>query len=165
MGESTKVCSKCLQEFDHDCFSIRSDTGRLRSRCKKCIVVASSTWEKENRGVRNQRVTNYRRTLSGWLSNTYTHMQQRVRGNRKRTEVRGFDEYFGLPLVGRAEFYLWARGRVFEMYQVWKRSGYRLTSRPTVDRIDPKLGYVLINMRFLTFSENSRLGALSRWAK
>jgi hypothetical protein len=41
-------------------------------------------------------------------------------------------------------------------------SGYDRKLTPTVDRINTELGYEIHNMRWLTHSENSRLGGRAK---
>jgi hypothetical protein len=47
------------------------------------------------------------------------------------------------------------------MFEIYKSSEFNRKLAPTVDRIDSSKGYSLDNMRWLTHSENSRLGSIS----
>lgn len=47
------------------------------------------------------------------------------------------------------------------MFSTWEESKYNRKLTPTVDRIDSTLGYLESNMRWLTHSENSRLGGMA----
>ena len=86
---------------------------------------------------------------------TYDSMQNRVAGHK---DIR----YLGLEIISRVSFYEWAQNRVdFNMlFLLWKEGGHKLKLKPTVDRIDSSRGYMIENMRWLTFSENSRLGGM-----
>lgn len=102
----------------------------------------------------------YERTRKGKLMRIYRNMQSRVTGiQRKKAHL-----YLGKELLPREQFYDWALSSdEFELlYRGWVDSGYDRRLAPTVDRIDSEKGYTLDNMRWLTHSENSRLGALSR---
>lgn len=75
--------------------------------------------------------------------------------------------YKGLPILTREEFYKWAnRQKSFDrLYQGYKDSGYNISLSPSIDRINPKDGYVLGNMRWIKHWDNCRLGREARWAK
>lgn len=100
----------------------------------------------------------HRRTLKGFLESKYTAMSKRVRGldkNCLRTVA-------GLPIVDRQTFYDWAKEQtqLYSLFWTYECSGWDFKLCPTVDRIDPKNGYVLGNMRFVTQSDNA---SRSRW--
>lgn len=40
------------------------------------------------------------------------------------------------------------------LYSEWKKSGYKYSKTPTVDRIDYKKGYTMDNIQFLSFDGN-----------
>lgn len=99
----------------------------------------------------------YERTRGGKLMRLYRNMQSRVTG----VQWRKRHLYAGKELLSKDEFYAWAKqhpdfGR---LYDAWVESGYARALAPTVDRIDSSKGYTLDNMRWLTHSENSSLGA------
>lgn len=101
----------------------------------------------------------YWRTINGKLMATYNNMNRRVRGYVK-PEI-----YLGLGLLDRGEFYKWSKSdRDFnKLYNDWVKSDYDRKLSPSIDRIDSCDGYVLGNMRWITHSENSRLGSINRW--
>ena len=86
-------------------------------------------------------------------------MQSRITGVQKQK----FHLYQGKELLNREDFYNWSIGNpVFlEMFETYKNSEFDRKLAPTVDRVDSSKGYSLDNMRWLTHSENSRLGSLS----
>ena len=100
----------------------------------------------------------YHKTFFGKLMLTYNNMDRRVRGMVKE------HIYGGLDLLDRDVFYKWAKNN--EDYKIlfnkWVNSGYDRRLSPSIDRIDGNKGYILSNIRFLTHSENSRLGNMSR---
>lgn len=59
------------------------------------------------------------------------------------------------------EFKDWAetRGELPGLFRKWSVENFQLKFRPTIDRIDPNRGYRLDNIRWLSHSENSRLGS------
>jgi hypothetical protein len=105
----------------------------------------------------------YEKTKQGKLVRTYRNMQIRVWG---MLEAKAH-LYEGLPLLDRGDFYSWSlNNQSFnDLFDCWVVSGYSRKLSPSIDRINSSLGYVLENMRWLTHSENSRLGAMSRCSK
>lgn len=89
----------------------------------------------------------------------YRNMQSRITGVQKQK----FHLYEGKELLNRNDFYNWAidNSTFLQMFEVYKNSGFDRKFAPTVDRVDSSKGYILENMRWLTHSENSRLGSLS----
>lgn len=126
--------------------------------------------EEINRLQRERRKANdnlytqrYEKTKRGFLMRKYRNMQSRVTGVQKQKHHL----YHGKSLLDREEFYQWAMGHpIFHrLFTVWRESGYERKLCPTVDRIDPERGYELDNMQWITHSENSSRGALSRFGK
>jgi len=102
----------------------------------------------------------YEKTQKGFLVRKYRNMQSRIMGIQKLKSHL----YMGKSLLSRGEFYEWSIGNVafIKLFLSWKQSKYIRTLCPTVDRIDPQKGYEIENMRWITHSENSRLGAINR---
>jgi hypothetical protein len=75
--------------------------------------------------------------------------------------------YEGKFLLNKEEFYEWALSHkeYKRLHNNWVKSGYDRKLCPTVDRINSSEGYTKDNIRWLTHSENSRLGCLSRFGK
>jgi hypothetical protein len=87
-------------------------------------------------------------------------MQSRVTGIQKAK----YRLYANKKLIGRHEFYAWANNNqdFKRLWDEWLKGKFDRKLTPTVDRINSDLGYILSNMRWITHSENSRLGALSK---
>jgi hypothetical protein len=49
------------------------------------------------------------------------------------------------------------------LFEEWERSGYDTKLTPSIDRLDSGHGYTFDNMGWITHSENSTRGCLSRW--
>ncbi len=124
--------------------------------------------EKRNKRQRERRQLNgnkntksYEKTPNGFLMRCYRNMQSRVTGvQQKKAHL-----YKGLELMTRVEFYTWARQDkdFLGLFQAWERSEYDRKLCPSINRVDSKIGYTLPNVEWITQSENSRLGALSKW--
>lgn len=111
----------------------------------------------------NASTKKYERTPKGYLMRKYRNMQSRVTGVQKKKAHL----YKGLPILNRDEFYKWALNHSdFQyLFNEYVNNGYDRKFAPTVDRINSSKGYIIENMRWLTHSENSRLGAYSRHNK
>jgi hypothetical protein len=118
-------------------------------------------WQRQHRKKTNNIYTKrYEKTPNGFLMRMYRNMQSRVTGvQHSKSHL-----YYGKTLLCRQEFYDWAKNsdRFWELYNDWVFTGYNRKYTPTVDRIDSSIGYELTNMRWMTHSENSRLGTLSK---
>jgi hypothetical protein len=95
----------------------------------------------------------YRRTLDGTLKSKYCQMSKRIRGLDNRGKY-----YVGKDICSREVFYRWAytQPNTNRLWNAYVKSGFKLKLALTIDRIDSRKGYTIDNMRFVTFSENSR---------
>lgn len=102
----------------------------------------------------------YYKTRFGKIVMTYNNMNRRVRGYVKK------HIYEGLEILSREDFYNFAKDskEYNELYDKWVESNYDRKLSPSIDRIDSEGGYTLDNIRFITHSENSKLGSLKRWS-
>jgi len=103
----------------------------------------------------NSDTKKYEKTYKGYLMRKYRNMQSRVTGvQSKKAHL-----YLGLEILPRDDFYDWALSsdEFYLLFESYKTSEFDRKLAPTVDRIDPKIGYIISNMRWLTHSENSRL--------
>jgi len=105
----------------------------------------------------NKNTYTYEKTEKGFLMRKYRNMQSRVTGIQKKKAHL----YYGKELLPREEYYEWAlSNRSFHtLYTKWVESDYERKLCPTVDRINPKEGYFLENMEWVTHSVNSSRGA------
>lgn len=102
----------------------------------------------------------YERTKKGKLMRTYRNMQSRTLGI-----VKGKAHlYSGMEVLPRGEFYSWSLSdKEFNLlFEAWVDSGYNKKLSPSIDRKDTSKGYTKDNIRWLTHSENSRLGSINR---
>lgn len=95
----------------------------------------------------------YEKTPHGFLMRLYRNMQSRVTGVQKKKAHL----YFGLPLLPREDFYLWAKcsKSFWLLWRDWKQSGHDRRLTPTVNRKDSSRGYELDNVEWITHSANS----------
>lgn len=123
--------------------------------------------------LRNQRISRkangnlhtrrYEKTRKGFLMRKYRNMTSRVTG----VQHLKAHLYKGKEILDREDFYEWAVNSLdFDtLFENWKEGNYDRKLCPTVDRIDASKGYTVENMQWITHSENSRLGALSRYGQ
>lgn len=148
MAAFHKTCSKCEAPF----VPYRRH-GRV---CRAC----RNAQQRERRQSNGDRDTaKYEKTVSGFLMRVYRNMESRVKGVQKIKAHL----YVGKHLLGRDEFYTWARNSdVFlDLYTRWKASGYPRRLTPSVDRIDSSKGYTLDNIEWVPFYINCSRGATS----
>jgi|TARA_R110000744_G_scaffold350591_1_gene456290 hypothetical protein len=100
----------------------------------------------------------YHKTRKGKLMLTFNNMTRRVQGYVKP------HLYKGLEICARDVFYAWSLGsNSFEhLYNNWVDSDFKRRLSPSIDRIDTDKGYVLGNIQWITLSENSQKGSISR---
>lgn len=125
--------------------------------CTSCKNERQRNYRKSNSNSSTRR---YEKTVEGYLMRTYRNMLSRVKGVLKKKRHL----YEGLEILAKEEFYKWSKSdpdfiRLFIAYEL---EGYKASAAPSIDRIDSRKGYTPENIRWLSHSENSRLGALSR---
>jgi len=101
----------------------------------------------------------YEKTAGGFLMRVYRNMKSRVRGVQKsKAHI-----YKGLSILPRDDFYKMSRGdrEFWALWRDWVASRYDRKLTPSVHRVDPRRGYDLGNIEWLTSSENSRLGPIA----
>lgn len=135
-------CFTCDTEKDESQFYLRPDTGKFRTICRPCD---------------SQRNTAEHRTPDGYLADSYDRMVCRVEGRARSTASKRC--YTGLSILTRTDFMLWARTNeeFWRLYRVWVISNYNYKLSPSVNRIDPRKGYDLGNLEWLTHSMNCSL--------
>jgi len=124
--------------------------------------------ETKNRLQRERRLKNnnvetkrYEKTINGFLMRLYRNMKSRISGVQKGK----YHLYEGKELLSKDEFYEWAKSNdtFLMLFDEYKKSEYDRKLVPSVDRIDSSKGYEISNIEFVTHSENSRRGSLSKW--
>ena len=152
-----KSCSWCGTAKEESAFYLRAGTEQPRSQCKACDNERSRQYMRTHYKQPLNRNKAYKRTQRGFVVKVYHDMRARVEGRKKDRP-----NYAGLPILPRRVFYAWALQNedLRRLLNEYKASGYTLKLAPSIDRIDPKRGYVLDNIRFVTQSENSRKARL-----
>lgn len=102
----------------------------------------------------------YEKTKKGFLMRTYRNMKSRVSGiQRLKSHL-----YLGLTILPREDFYKFslASEDFNKLFDIWEASMYDRKLSPSINRINSNKGYILDNIEWVTHSENSRLGSISR---
>jgi len=102
----------------------------------------------------NAATKKYEKTKNGFLMRLYRNMQSRIAGVQRLKHHL----YKGKYILPRDKFYDWANQsqQFHDLFLLWELSGHERRLTPSVDRINPELGYDLSNMRWVTHSENSK---------
>lgn len=112
------------------------------------------------RSNKKSRIANskYWKTKKGKLMLTYNNMKRRVDGYVKP------HLYKGKEICDRNLFYQWSASdyNYNILYNNWVENGYDRKLSPSIDRIDASKGYLLDNIQWITHSDNSKKGAISR---
>lgn len=111
----------------------------------------------------NYHTKKYEKTKKGFLVRTYRNMLSRVNGVTKNKNHL----YLGLEILDKETFYDWSlNNSMFNMlFEVWQTFDYERKYTPSIDRINSKKGYTIDNIQWITFSENCKRGANSRFNK
>ena len=125
------------------------------------------TREEKNRKQREYRALNknkctakYEKTKNGFLMRLYRNMKSRVEG----VQYKKHHLYKGKSLLNKQLFYSWALSSddFHKLFKVWTVKKHKMTLCPSVDRINSAEGYSISNMEWVTHSENSRRGVISK---
>lgn len=146
-----KDCSSCGNSHPTEHYQKHS---RICRPCK-------NKKQRETRAKNGDSATKkYEKTPNGYLMRTYRNMESRVKGIQKLKAHL----YEGRCILGREEFYQWSLGcGIFiKLFNNYVESGFDMKLAPSIDRIETDKGYEIGNIRWITHSENSRLGAISR---
>lgn len=105
----------------------------------------------------------YEKTIEGFLMRAYRNMKSRITGVQKKKHYL----YVGKELLSKEDFYAWARGNsdFLKLYKEWANFEFNQKLTPSVNRINPNIGYVISNMEWITNSQNSALSSVTKKMK
>jgi hypothetical protein len=110
-------------------------------------------WNSRN-SKRKKIIRNYERfTKKGYLMRKYRNMLSRVKGIQKLKKHL----YAGKKILDKETFYQWSMSNK-SFHMLWDQYFIKNMDRkfaPSIDRIDPKKGYEINNIQWITHSENS----------
>jgi len=150
-----------LQKDMEKCTKCGINDKHHKNYCKECF----NKQQRERRAKNNNASTKkYEKTKKGFLVRLYRNMESRIKGIQKEK----FHLYEGKELLKREDFYRWAlesNSCFHNLFDNWVESGYDRKLSPSVDRVNPSIGYIISNMEWVTHSENSRRGAQQKIEK
>jgi hypothetical protein len=140
---------------------IATTQNKINNMRKKQKPVLVHTEEHNRR--RRLSCNKYEKTKRGFIMRLYRNMKSRVDG----VQAAKYHLYRGLGILEKEKFYQWAncQPEFHSLFCEYEASGYERRLAPSVDRIDSSVGYEIDNMEFVTMSENSRRGTISRFNK
>ncbi len=96
-------------------------------------------------------------TVKGYVQSMYAQIRSRC---NRTTGLKG---YKGLKYMEREEFYKFGLNdrNLPNLVRAYIDSGYEMRLAPSINRIDPKFGYITGNIEIIPMGENARLGAIS----
>ena len=156
---ANRNCNRCGLEKPVSDFPANSlCVGGIDRICRECKNFRQRMYRAH---TANEQTKKYEKSRNGFLMRIYRNMQSRVTGVQKLKHHL----YAGKSLLSRDEFYAWTKphpefNRLFSLYEA---SDFDQRLAPSVDRIDSARGYELDNMEWVTHSENSRRGTISRF--
>lgn len=106
----------------------------------------------------NRNTKKYEKTKKGFLVRCYRNMLSRVTGVTKNKNHL----YLGKEILDKKVFYEFSlsNNKFNKLFDYWESVDYERRLTPSIDRIDPKRGYSIDNIQWITFSENCRRGGM-----
>ncbi len=137
-GQQLIECSDCGESMDAEQFE------RIGSQCKSCIL---------------KRKQEYWQTASGHLSQLFQHARSRA----KKLTKRGRELEFDIDLEFLKEQYIRQQGRCYYSDMVMSIGGERRRDwMVSLERLDPKIGYIKSNTAIIAHEFNSTFVNWSR---
>lgn len=151
------TCNCCKLEKETTEFKKTIYKKGYGSVCKECCNTKARAYNKRTAFVSYKK---YEKTPAGYLMRTYRNMKSRVEG----IQYKKAHLYQGLELLDKESFYQWALAdaNFFSLYNAYVESSYDMKLAPSIDRIDTSKGYTFDNIQWLSHSENSRKGSITR---
>lgn len=121
-------------------------------------------WQRQRRKLTGNKSTHlYEKTVSGFLMRAYRNMKSRVTGIQKKKRHL----YVGLEILPKEVFYEWStnNAQFLKLFRAWVLNNYDKRLSPSVNRIDPRRGYTLDNIEWITHALNSSLASVTRYHK
>lgn len=156
--KTCKICKieKPLNEYTNR----KASKDGLFYMCKKCTSINRREYREKSD---NFSIKKYEKTKNGFLMRMYRNMKSRVSG----IQSAKYHLYVNKELLSKEDFYSWAKtNKEFDsLFEVYEQNNYQMKLAPSIDRIDSSKGYVIGNIQFITHSQNSRKGSISRHEK
>ena len=132
LNNQNKKCIFCLEIKPlNDFIAEKRNTDGKSSKCKECNCKKQKAFRKTKKGLI---VTIYETQI-------------------KKSKLRNHPK----PTYSKSELEKWilSQDNFNELYLAWQNSNYFTDLRPSIDRLDNKLGYSFNNIRLVTWYENN----------
>lgn len=150
-----RVCNSCGNFCEFKYLFKKSDCKYgYAPFCLSCKLIKQQEYRKVDDNFCTKK---YEKTINGYLMRTYRNMKSRVTGvQHKKAHL-----YLGLDILDKESFYAWSLGNedFHKLFNEYKLREYEMKYAPSIDRKDTTKGYILDNIRWITHSLNSKLGA------
>ena len=102
----------------------------------------------------------YRHSPNGYMIYLYINMKHRVLGHYKHNQKY----YKGLEILPKAHFYRFVQTNknYLPLFSDYSKNGFRKRFAPSVNRINPRLGYSLNNIEIIPMWKNAQLSNLTQ---
>ena len=153
----TKICKECkVEKSINDFYKQNKMRDGLSNLCKECKSKSSKNrrdtnkldprWVEKERNRSRENKFKYYRTENGLLIHKFSKM-------KSKSLERGHT----LPEFTFEEFVKWCYENDFlSLFTEWKDNNYIESLSPSIDRINPSIGYVFENMRLITWEGNEK---------
>ncbi len=162
------ICKYCKKTYEVD--FIGHDTKKSKKHyCKKTNTIfvgkkCSFCRNKQVRKYQPRATINYtfqRKTnIRPFLYHKYKNIENRVMRENNSSAYGKF-----MPTWNEFFKAFHKNKKLKKLMNEWAKSGFERKLVPSVDRIDDNFGYEIDNIQWITWSENSRKGALKRHYK
>lgn len=131
-----------------------------QKRWRLADLARSKAVNKRYRAKHPQRSALYRKTFTGYFCEAYARIRKRCNSDSKA--------YAGLFVLERSawmQFLEDTKAIRFALFQAWEKSGYQHRLSPSIDRLEPRLGYSVGNLRWMPQGQNSSEGVKAFWVR
>lgn len=142
-----------------DFFKNKSRHDGKQSECKNCSSLRGKKYYGDTKDKnREENIFKARKWFHSRKTDINVFVKVMYRGIRDRSKRAYRPSYYLMPICSQQEFEEMAlqNESLKKLYKEWIESGHFFHLTPSVDRIDNKKGYLIDNIQFLTFIENTR---------
>ena len=162
---TTKRCFKCgaIKPIDDFYRHPQMADGHL-NKCKECTMIdVRKNYSNRKTQYHAYDRMRYRNSKERYLDHIYNGIVQRCEGRCNRSY-----RVCGTVPLSREEWEKFCKEtdiEFMELYDVWKKSGFKRSLAPSIDRVNNDMGYEINNMQWLTQSANSskRDSTMEEW--
>jgi hypothetical protein len=161
MLSRSKRCPRCDTIKPSSAFRVKTHTTRLRSHCKACEAASKKDWEKRYQAKHGRSRPAVNRKRGTW--------EQRIKELAKGAKARATEKGIAFELnkawcvytAKALELNPFCEATGTEMFLTKPRyRGFAHPSAPSLDRIDPRKGYTVDNVRVVCAWVNISKGTL-----